>query len=144
LPECECGCGVDAGTYRSSFSRGGTRFRKGSPRRFLRGHSGGGAGGFWGRGPRAGFQIGHPGPQLLGEDNPAWRGDAVSYGGLHRWINRHRPKSGTCEKCGTEGYTENANLSGEYRRDLEDWMEMCKPCHQEYDDRPKESEAPVA
>lgn len=29
--------------------------------------------------------------------------------------------------------THNANLSGEYRRDVYDFVEMCVPCHKTFD-----------
>jgi len=52
------------------------------------------------------------------------------YRALHNWVERKRPLTGTCQKCGRTGCrTENANLSGEYRRDLDDFLELCSPCH---------------
>lgn len=63
----------------------------------------------------------------------ASRGDAVGYSALHSWVRRHLTKTGICQKCEVEGYTEFANLSGEYHRDLDDFMEMCRPCHKAYD-----------
>jgi len=77
------------------------------------------------------FQPGDPG--MVAENNPAWRGDRVSYSGLHKWVAYHRPATGVCQVCGGEGYTENANLSGEYHRDLDDFQELCKPCHIAHD-----------
>jgi hypothetical protein len=35
--------------------------------------------------------------------------------------------------CGRARYTEWANISGAYLRDLDDYAEMCKPCHSEFD-----------
>lgn len=52
-------------------------------------------------------------------------------------------RTGTCQVCGTEGYTENANLSGEYLRDLDDFLEMCKSCHATYDERERNFARPV-
>lgn len=69
-----------------------------------------------------------------GVANPAWKGDRVSYRGLHHWIYAQRGAPTACEKCGTtEGKFEWANISQEYRRDLADWMALCLSCHRNYD-----------
>lgn len=57
----------------------------------------------------------------------------VSYAGIHMWVQKYRPRAGTCQECGAERTTHHANLSGEYRRDLDDYREMCVPCHKSYD-----------
>ena len=85
------------------------------------------------------FLSGHtfrlPEMRLLasGSENGRWKGGSVGYAGLHKWVRHHRPRTGTCSVCDFVGYTECANLSGEYRRDLDDFAEMCKPCHKAYD-----------
>ncbi len=62
--------------------------------------------------------------------NPRWKGDAVGYMALHRWIHR---KLGKAKKC-TNNPTHKArvfrwaNKSGEYKRDLNDWVELCPSC----------------
>lgn len=72
--------------------------------------------------------------QLTGENNAGWRGDQVGYYALHDWVARHRDKTGKCEHCGTtEKRTEWSNVSFEYRRDLNDWQELCHQCHFQYD-----------
>lgn len=71
--------------------------------------------------------------RFRGEDHPSWKGEDVGYSELHRWVRRSKAKSGRCERCSREGYTEWANCSREYRRDLGDWVEMCKLCHRRYD-----------
>lgn len=77
--------------------------------------------------------------ERVGAAHPAWKGDKVSYKQLHQWLERHRPKTGRCSRCGaTPNRTEWANLSGEYRRDLEDYIELCVSCHRREDRaRPK-------
>ena len=74
----------------------------------------------------------------IGEKNPSWRGDDVGYVGLHLWIRKYKQKTGRCSRCRREGYTEWANVSGEYKRDLDDFIELCKPCHEDYDHRREE------
>lgn len=50
---------------------------------------------------------------------------------LHSWVRYHKGKPNLCEKCGaTEAKKfEWANISGEYKRDLSDWIRLCVSCH---------------
>lgn len=71
------------------------------------------------------------------EQNNAWKGDEVGYGALHDWI---RSKKGTpiqCSNCGKKSKVPQmihwANVSGEYYRDLNDWIRLCAKCHKEHD-----------
>lgn len=70
---------------------------------------------------------------LQGENHPSYKGDSVGYGALHDWVKRHRGKATICEDCGSTEFVEWANKSWEYKRDLDDWLELCKPCHGRYD-----------
>lgn len=59
----------------------------------------------------------------------------AQYASVHRWVRHHLGTPQHCEKCGT---TEKrmyawANISGEYKRDLKDWMRLCYPCHARLD-----------
>lgn len=71
----------------------------------------------------------------FGTLNPAWRGDKVSYDGLHRYIKRHLGTPRECEHCGTTTAKryEWANKSGLYLRDFTDWIRLCTSCHRKYD-----------
>lgn len=41
-----------------------------------------------------------------------------------------------CEDCGKQkGRIEWANKSHKYKRDVKDWISLCKPCHGKYDKR---------
>lgn len=77
--------------------------------------------------------------RFLGEEHHNWRGDAVSYTTLHAWVRRRKPKTGACSECraevgtGRRSGTEWANVSGRYRRDLDDFIELCIPCHRDRD-----------
>jgi len=77
--------------------------------------------------------------RFLGDAHPNWRGDAVSYSTLHQWVARHKQKTGVCVECGavvgTERFrgTQWANMSGRYLRDLDDFIELCIPCHHRRD-----------
>ncbi|MCK5022772.1 MAG: hypothetical protein KAS04_01230 [Candidatus Aenigmarchaeota archaeon] len=70
-----------------------------------------------------------------GEKHWAWCGDSISYIALHRWVERHRGKPQKCEHCGTteKGWYDWANISGEYKRDLNDFIRLCRKCHRAYD-----------
>lgn len=68
-----------------------------------------------------------------------WTGDDVGYFGLHAWVRRHLIKTGICSHCGVapvrkqRSPTHWANISGEYRRDLTDYAELCVSCHRLFD-----------
>jgi hypothetical protein len=59
--------------------------------------------------------------------------DEITYKELHKWVARHREKTGVCEHCGETRKTEWANKSHTYQRDLADWLELCKKCHGKHD-----------
>lgn len=69
-----------------------------------------------------------------GEDRTQWKGEAAGYQALHDWVRRQKGKPERCESCGTtEGRLEWANASGQYHRDLDDWIAMCRTCHRRHD-----------
>lgn len=66
------------------------------------------------------------------ENNPAWKGDKVGYKGLHTWVRRHKGHPTNCSNCGREGNHRQicwANISGLYKRDLNDFIALCNSCH---------------
>lgn len=75
---------------------------------------------------------------MVGEKHGQWKGDEVGYGSLHKWVSRWLGKPNKCSECGKVGYGRQihwANKSGEYKRDLSDWIRLCAKCHGEYDSR---------
>lgn len=76
-------------------------------------------------------------PQLKDGKITEWQGGGRSYRLLHRWINRHYPKTGTCSNCHLTGLTGRkihwANISHTYIDDISDWIELCATCHKRYD-----------
>lgn len=74
---------------------------------------------------------------IRGEAHSAWKGAAVSYSGIHKWVNRNFGRPDTCEHCATGGLSGRninwANISGEYKRDRNDWLRLCRSCHTKYD-----------
>ena len=80
----------------------------------------------------------HPGCMQRGEQHYAWKGDEVGYFALHNWINRTLGKPNVCQHC-PKVFPKNsrslnwANISGDYKRDLTDWVRLCASCHKKYD-----------
>lgn len=67
------------------------------------------------------------------EKNYAWKGEKVSYRGLHQWIRRKKGKPTKCCFCGKEDvrprFIQWANIDGKYRRNLDDYISLCGTCH---------------
>lgn len=71
----------------------------------------------------------------LKDKNPMWKGDNISYGGIHSWVNRHVAKPSKCQCCNEEKRLDAANISQEYKRDPADWEWLCRRCHMIKDGR---------
>lgn len=56
-----------------------------------------------------------------------------SYCAIHGYIRKRLKKPRCCERCGLEKPLDMANKSHQYKRDLSDWMWLCRRCHQDYD-----------
>src|SRR3990167_4158906 len=71
------------------------------------------------------------------EFNPNWKGGYIGTGtAIHEWIKRRILKVSECKKCGDASLRlDLANVSQKYKRDLEDWMWLCRKCHMEMDGR---------
>lgn len=69
----------------------------------------------------------------LGKLNNKWKGDNVGYATMHGWLRRNYAKDNRCKNCGREGKTDWANISWEYRRSKDDFVELCRRCHSRYD-----------
>ena len=67
--------------------------------------------------------------------HPMWKGNMVSYDGLHRWVKRHLGKADHCSFNSSHKarFFNWANVSGAYLRDLGDWTQLCPKCHKQYD-----------
>ena len=77
----------------------------------------------------------------IGEKNPSFGKlkDNPSYTGLHTYMHKilDKTKPKNCEHCGLEKKLEMANKSHQYKRELDDWLWLCKKCHFKYDDGEK-------
>lgn len=71
-----------------------------------------------------------------GEKSPTWKGALVSYRTLHKWVQKTLGTPEECESCSTTGTGHSmhwANISGEYKREVSDWMRLCPQCHKDFD-----------
>lgn len=107
---CDCGCQNPVPLANRNDKRRG--HIKGEPVKFIHGHN---------------LKTG------LEEDNHMWKGDKVSYKGIHKFINRRHPRIGICEFCLTKTDTQYASKNHVYTRNRADYYELCFHCHIEYD-----------
>lgn len=63
-----------------------------------------------------------------------YKGERASYSAHHHWVKYHLGKASECENCGKGERFEWANISGEYLRELSDWVSLCVRCHRLIDD----------
>lgn len=75
---------------------------------------------------------------ISGTDHAQWKGDSVTYRTIHTWVTWHKGKASYCSFNKTHtpdvfGRFEWANVSGEYKRDLNDYVSLCRSCHSKYD-----------
>lgn len=71
------------------------------------------------------------------EKHWAWKGDRVTYSALHSYIRSRLGTPMKCEHCRMEDKKkyEWANISKEYKRDLDDWVRLCTKCHRAFDSK---------
>ena len=70
-----------------------------------------------------------------GERHHAWKGDNVSNSSLHQWVQSKLGKPRLCSSCGSseEKAYDWANKDHTYKRNLNDWIRLCRKCHIRYD-----------
>lgn len=74
----------------------------------------------------------------MGEQNHNWKGNNVSYTNLHVWVRKYKPKPEKCEECGErKEHLELSNISGEYKRDIDDFEWLCRSCHIKFEKKMK-------
>ena len=71
----------------------------------------------------------------MGEKNPNWGKLKTnpSYPALHEYIKKRLSKKQICEHCEKQKPLDMANKSHKYKRNLKDWLWLCRKCHQNYD-----------
>lgn len=80
-----------------------------------------------------------------------FRGTQAEYSELHKWIRKNKPQPECCQLCKKTKFViieskttcrrnfkkrldiELANISGKYKRDINDFMWLCQKCHREHD-----------
>lgn len=71
------------------------------------------------------------------DKSPSWKGDEVGYVGLHEWVYKILESPMRCSDCGVKKENNHqihwCNVSGEYRRDISDWIRLCVSCHRKFD-----------
>lgn len=76
---------------------------------------------------------------MLGRYGPkssAYKDGRATYEAIHMWLKFHYDKSNSCDHCNKKTkLLDWANISGEYKRDRNDFKVLCKSCHQYYDRR---------
>lgn len=70
-----------------------------------------------------------------GANNPSWKGDKVGVQQVHTWVEKRLGRPDRCSNCETIGKVDLANISQQYKRDLDDWKWLCRRCHMESDGR---------
>lgn len=72
-----------------------------------------------------------------GKEHQGWKGENASYVSIHKWVRKWLGRPKKCEMCGKDNLTSEkidwANKDHQYRRNLSDWLRLCKKCHRKYD-----------
>lgn len=66
-----------------------------------------------------------------------WKGSNASRASIHIWVKRRKPKPELCEECKVKPPRDLANISQEYKRDVNDFEWLCRKCHMDKDGRAK-------
>lgn len=67
-----------------------------------------------------------------GKDHPFWKGDEAKYSAIHMWVRFYLGKPIKCVNNDCSKKSKHfvwANISGKYKRDLNDWRELCNSCN---------------
>jgi len=81
-----------------------------------------------------GKSIINSGSFKAGEQHRNWK-EKIGYSGVHGWLRRNFGKADHCMNgCLAKAY-DWANISGEYRRDINDFESLCRRCHMIKDGR---------
>lgn len=82
----------------------------------------------------------HINPRIIsekysGENSPYWMGESAGYWAKHMWIRNLKGSANGCSCClgKNSNYYEWANISREYKRDVSDWIQLCRSCHKAFD-----------
>ena len=91
---------------------------------------------------KQGFQTGNHTRTEFKKENKhrGWKGDKAGKIAMHGWIVRHKGRPKICEHCGKKGKLINgrwnldwANKDHTYKRKLDEYLSLCRSCHEKYD-----------
>lgn len=68
-----------------------------------------------------------------GINHSLWKGDNVGYRGIHYWVRREKGIPKKCSNCGSIKNVQWANIDHQYKRDINDYIELCSSCHKKRD-----------
>ncbi len=69
------------------------------------------------------------------EKNSMWKGDSVGYASLHSWVRSRLIKPDICPICKEKEPIDLSNIGHTYKRNLKDWVWLCRKCHMISDNR---------
>lgn len=64
-----------------------------------------------------------------------YKGEKAGYCAKHKWIKKMRGNPKYCEHCKKTDKKNYhwSNISGKYKKDINDWQRLCVKCHSKYD-----------
>ena len=71
------------------------------------------------------------------EKHYLWKGDDAGIEAIHRWVQTRKIKPKVCVICRKNPPKDLANISGKYKRDINDFKWLCRKCHMKEDGRLK-------
>jgi hypothetical protein len=83
-------------------------------------------------------------PSFFGSDNPAWRGDKITYSGLHQYVRKWLSKPDLCVNCKRVPPKDIYCTNDVQTRNLEDWVWLCRTCIMYIDGRNEKSHSQSA
>jgi hypothetical protein len=74
---------------------------------------------------------------IYGEMHNSWKGEKAKYGSKHDWIERSVGYAKKCSVCSLESENHRSvewcNISLNYKRELSDYISLCRSCHRKWD-----------
>jgi hypothetical protein len=74
--------------------------------------------------------------KISGSNHYNWKGDSAGYNAIHTWVRSRAGTPSYCEHCKTSDKRKRyewANVSRNYKRDMQDYIRLCASCHRQYD-----------
>ena len=70
-----------------------------------------------------------------GSSHHLYKGDKIGYYGLHKWVVLQKGTPKECKHCGVKDARiyDWANISYSYKREINDWIRLCRKCHIKFD-----------